>query len=126
MITTENWSEIVAGKDAKIAELEALVNYYEGQLRLAKHRQFGSSSEKGEVPEQLGCLTRLKTPLTRNCRNRSWKKSHTSAGNRLASGRTTCPHCLWRLWSIACRSRSKFALIAAERFIQWAMMFAKN
>ena len=36
------------------AELEALVKYYEEQLRLAKHRQFGSSSEKGEVPEQLG------------------------------------------------------------------------
>jgi len=36
------------------AELEALVKYYEEQLRLAKHRQFGSSSEKGEVSEQLG------------------------------------------------------------------------
>lgn len=36
------------------AELEALVKYYEAQLRLAKHRQFGASTEKGEVPEQLG------------------------------------------------------------------------
>jgi transposase len=36
------------------AELEALVKYYEGQLRLAKHRQFGASSEKGDIPEQLG------------------------------------------------------------------------
>ena len=32
----------------KIAELEALVKYYEGQFRLAKHRQFGASSEKSE------------------------------------------------------------------------------
>jgi len=37
----------------RIAELEALVKYYEEQLRLSKHRQFGPSSEKGEVPEQL-------------------------------------------------------------------------
>jgi len=31
-----------------VAELEALVNYYEGQLRLARHRQYGVSSEKIE------------------------------------------------------------------------------
>ena len=36
------------------AELEALVKYYEEQLRLAKHRQFGASSEKEEVSGQLG------------------------------------------------------------------------
>jgi transposase len=35
-------------------ELEALVKYYEEQLRLNKHRQFGSSSEQAEVSEQLG------------------------------------------------------------------------
>jgi transposase len=59
--TTENLREIVAEKDVQIAELEqrkveleALVKYYEEQLRLAKHRQFGSSSEKGETPDQLG------------------------------------------------------------------------
>jgi len=52
--TTKNTSEILAEKDAKIAELEALVKYYEEQLRLASHRQFGTSSEKGELPEQLG------------------------------------------------------------------------
>ena len=30
------------------AELKLLVKYYEGQLRLSKHRQFGASSEKSE------------------------------------------------------------------------------
>jgi len=39
---------------ARIAELEVLVKYYEEQLRLSKHRQFASSSEKGEVFDQLG------------------------------------------------------------------------
>lgn len=54
VIATENPQEIIAALTARNAELEALVKYYEGQLRLAKHRQFGASSEKCEVPEQLG------------------------------------------------------------------------
>ncbi len=48
MKSIENWPEIVAVKDARIAELEALVKYYEAQFRLNKHRQFGASSEKSE------------------------------------------------------------------------------
>jgi len=40
-------SEITALKN-RITELEALVKYYEEQFRLAKHKQFGSSSEKSE------------------------------------------------------------------------------
>jgi len=43
-VTTENVAEL----KNRIAELEALVKYYEGQFRLAKHRQFGASSEKSE------------------------------------------------------------------------------
>jgi len=38
----------------RIAELEALNKYYEEQFRLAKHRQFGQSSEKSVYGEQLG------------------------------------------------------------------------
>ena len=40
--------------ERRIAELEALNKYYEEQFRLAKHRQFGQSSEKSEYGEQLG------------------------------------------------------------------------
>jgi transposase len=39
---------------SRVCELEALVKYYEEQFRLAKQRQFGAKSEKGEVYEQLG------------------------------------------------------------------------
>lgn len=42
-LATEN-----ATLKSKISELEALVKYYEEQFRLAKHRQFGASSEKSE------------------------------------------------------------------------------
>jgi len=52
MIT--NWPEIMAKKDARIAELEVLVKFYEEQFRLSKHRQFGSSSEKIAHSDQLG------------------------------------------------------------------------
>ncbi len=45
---TENAASALAEKDARIAELEALVRFYEGQFRLAKHRQFGAKSEKSQ------------------------------------------------------------------------------
>ena len=45
------WPEIVAERDARIAELEALVKYYEEQFRLNSHRQFGASSEKSEYDQ---------------------------------------------------------------------------
>ena len=54
MENSRNWPEIVAEKDARIAELEALVKFYEEQFKLSKSRQFGPSSEKGDLPEQLG------------------------------------------------------------------------
>ena len=38
---------------SKISELEALVTYYEEQFRLSKQKQFGSSSEKTENPDQI-------------------------------------------------------------------------
>jgi len=46
MENAPNWPEIVAEKDDKIAQLEALVKFYEEQFRLAQHRKFGASSEK--------------------------------------------------------------------------------
>lgn len=52
MIT--NWPDIIAEKDARIAELEVLIKFYEEQFRLSKHRQFGPSSEKGGQSDQLG------------------------------------------------------------------------
>jgi len=53
-MTTEDRPWTMDEMAARIAELEALVRYYEEQLRLSRHRQFGASSEKGEAPDQLG------------------------------------------------------------------------
>jgi len=46
--------ENVAALKSRIAELESLVKYYEAQFALAKQKQFGASSERGDIPEQLG------------------------------------------------------------------------
>jgi transposase len=49
----ETQTEIAALK-ARISELERLLKYYEEQLRISKHRQYGASSEKSEYDyEQL-------------------------------------------------------------------------
>jgi transposase len=54
----EKWDEIIAEKDERITklgtrvtELETLVEWYERQLRLAKHRQYGAKSEKSEYDQ---------------------------------------------------------------------------
>jgi len=49
-----SWEEKYRGLEKKVAELEALIKFYEEQFRLAKHRQYGRSSERAENPEQLG------------------------------------------------------------------------
>ena len=58
--TSQNWPKILAEKDSeieknknRITELEALINFYEAQFRLHKHRQFGAKSEKSEYDQQL-------------------------------------------------------------------------
>ena len=60
MKSNENWPEIVAEKEARIVELEALVRFYEEQFRLAKHRQFGTSTEKSEY-DQLSIFNEAET-----------------------------------------------------------------
>lgn len=44
--TAEKLLEIIEEKNRKIAELEEQVEWFMSQIRLAKHKQFGASSEK--------------------------------------------------------------------------------
>jgi transposase len=59
---------IIAGLQAEInylktenEKLKLLTKYYEEQLRLAKHRQFGASSEKTQLPDQLNLFNEAET-----------------------------------------------------------------
>jgi hypothetical protein len=58
--------KIVAEKDARIAELEALVKFYEEQFRLSKIREFGPSSEKNNLPEQFGLFDEIENTSDTN------------------------------------------------------------
>jgi len=49
--TIEELHKIIEKKDARITGLETLGKHYEEYLRLSKHRQFGSSSEKSEYDQ---------------------------------------------------------------------------
>ena len=54
MDETQNWPEIVAEKERKIAELELQNQWLLEQLKLSKQRQYGTSSEKNlDGGEQL-------------------------------------------------------------------------
>jgi len=63
--TKQNWPEIVAEKDNRIAELETLVNFYEAQFRLHKHRQFGAKSEKSEY-DQINIFNEIEATADEN------------------------------------------------------------
>ena len=63
--TSQNWPEIVAKKDARITELEALVKFYEAQFRLHKHRQYGTKSEKSEY-DQLSVFNEAEATTDEN------------------------------------------------------------
>ena len=45
-ISVEKLIKIIEEKDRKIAELEKQVEWFLSQMRLAKHRQYGASSEQ--------------------------------------------------------------------------------
>jgi len=51
-------AEIAALKN-EIAKLQTLNNWYLEQYRLAQHRRFGASSEKTQLPEQLGFFNEI-------------------------------------------------------------------
>jgi len=53
--SSKNQLHTISEMAARIAELEAIVRYYEEQFRLVQHQRFGASSEKGMASGQL-CL----------------------------------------------------------------------
>jgi transposase len=62
MENTKKWYEIIAEKDARIAELEALVKHYEEMFRLSQSRRFGASREKTN-PNQMSFFVNEPEPM---------------------------------------------------------------
>ena len=75
----------------RITELEALVKYYEEQFKLAKHKQFGSSSEKSEYDlEQINLFDEAEATADKNISEpelveieKHYRKRKRSASDRL-------------------------------------------
>ncbi|MGI6491367.1 MAG: IS66 family transposase [Pelotomaculum sp.] len=49
--SAEKLLEVIEEKDRRIAELEQQLQWFMSQIRLAKHKQFGASSEKTDGPQ---------------------------------------------------------------------------
>ena len=62
-ISPEKLNKIIQEKDKRIAELEQQIQWIMQQMRLAKHKQFGSSSEQTN-PEQLSIFNEAEANYT--------------------------------------------------------------
>ena len=132
MENNKSLPQIIAEQQTKIAELEALVQYYEGQLKLAKHRQFGSSSEKSELPEQLGLFDEAENTADSNRpepeleeisykrRKRAGKREDDLSGlpvevieHTLPGSEQICPECSGALHTMGHDTRRELEIIPA-------------
>jgi transposase len=133
MENVENWSQIVAEKDARIAELEALVRFYEEQFRLSKLRQFGPSSEKSVLSGQLGFFDEIEATadpslpepeleqITYARRKRVGKREDDLSGlpvevveHALAEEECLCPECGGELHKMGCDVHRELKIIPAQ------------
>ena len=141
MGSCENCRQIEAEKDARIrtleqrqTEMEALLKFYEGQFKLSKARQFGPSSEKGDISEQIGLLfdeaenTADQTApepeleqITYTRRKRVGKREDDLSGlpvevieHTLPEEERVCPECEGPLHQMGHDSRKELAIIPAK------------
>ena len=133
---TENWREIVQEKDTRIAELEALVKFYEEQFRLNKQRQYGASSEKSEY-DQLNLFNEAEATADANVAEpelveveRHYRKRKRESGDRLPDDlpvetvehdlpedEQICPECGGDLHVMGRERRRELKLIPAQAVI---------
>lgn len=137
-----NWEEKYRESEQKIAELEALVKFYEEQVRLAKHRQFGRSTEKTEDAEQLGLFDEAENTadtkveekvtveeITYTRKKRSGKRADDISGlqvettvYKLDEHECVCPECGGALHEMSAEERCEIEIIpvqyVAKRHIQ--------
>ena len=128
-----NWQQIAEAKDARIAELEALVKFYEEQFRLSRSRQFGPSSEKGFSPDQLSLFGVGEGPgkpasaepeieeITYKRRKRAGKRKDDMSAlpvetiaYDLPEGEQECPECGGKLHEMGRDTRRELKVIPAQ------------
>ena len=130
--TTENLIEIIAQKDARIAELEILVRFYEEQFKLSKMRQFGPSSEKGVLLEQISLFDEIDSDgteepepgfeqITYTRRKRVGKREDDLSAlpvevveHKLPEDEQVCPECGGQLHEMGHDTRRELKVIPAQ------------
>lgn len=131
VLPTENVAEL----KNRIAELEALVKYYEEQFRLSKHRQFGSSSEKSAYDfnqmslfneAELSADANVPEPelveIEKHYRKRTRLTTDKLPENlpveivehSLPETEQICPECGEKLHAIGCDTRRELVIIPAQ------------
>jgi len=133
MISDVKTAQNVAELQNRITELETLVKYYEEQLRLTKHRQFGASSEKGEVPEQLNLFNEAEAAadpnqpepeleqITYSRRKQKGKREDDLSGlpvevveHDLSEDEQVCPECDGPLHKMGHDTRRELIIVPAQ------------
>ena len=134
--SAEKLLEIIEEKDRKIAELEQQVQWFMSQIRLAKHKQFGASSEKTDgiqfsifnEAESSADITKPEPKLTE-------VKAHYRKRTRLTTDKLPkdlpieviehelpaedciCPNCSGELHTMGREIREEFKVIPAKAII---------
>jgi len=130
---TDNLQLIIEKQDQKIAELEALVKWYEEQFRLAKHRQFGQSSEKTQPSDQIGLFDEAETTadrknpepeleeITHTRKKRKGKREEDLSGlpvntveHELPEDERVCGECGGALHSMGKETRRELTIVPAQ------------
>ncbi len=119
---------------ARVAELEALIAFYEEQMRLAKAKQFGRSSEKTENPDQLGLFDEAENTadpktqeqvtieeITYKRKKQTGKRADDISGlpietvvYELPEEEQLCPECGGSLHAISSEERCEIKIIPAK------------
>lgn len=140
MKTQENLAEklleIIEEKDRKIAELEQQIQWFMSQIRLAKHKQFGASSEKTDdiqlfifneaessadttMPEPK--LTEIKAHYRKRTRLTTDKLPKDLPikviEHELPAEKCICPNCSSKLHTMGRETREEFKVIPAKAII---------
>jgi transposase len=126
-------AETVTELKNRIAELEVLVKFYEEQFRLAKHRQFGTSSEKSEY-DQLSLFNEAEATADANAPELELTeiKRHFRQSRRLVNGglpadlpievvehdlpaeEQICPECGGKLHVMGHEKRRELVIVPAQ------------
>ncbi|NLF45662.1 MAG: transposase, partial [Syntrophomonadaceae bacterium] len=140
MKTQENMEEklleIIKEKDRKISELEQQIEWFMSQIRLAKHKQFGASSEQTDIAQlsifneaEANADMALPEPKITEVKAHYRKQTRLTTDKLpgdlpveiiehvLADGECLCPECSSQMHTMGKETREELKIIPAKAVI---------